>query len=42
MAELPLTNWDDLLLLEDQLDEQEQLVRDTAQDYCQARLRRVC
>ncbi len=38
MAELPLTNWDDLLLLEDQLDEQEQLVRDTAHDYCQARL----
>jgi glutaryl-CoA dehydrogenase len=38
MAELPLTHWDDLLLLEDQLDEAEQLVRDTAHDYCQARL----
>ncbi len=38
MAELPLTHWDDLLLLEDQLDVHERLVRDTAHDYCQAGL----
>jgi glutaryl-CoA dehydrogenase len=38
MAKLPLANWDDLLLLEDQLDEDERLVRDSAHEYCQARL----
>ena len=38
MAKLPLANWDDLLLLNDQLDEDESLVRDSAHEYCQARL----
>jgi glutaryl-CoA dehydrogenase len=38
MAKLPLANWDDLLLLNDQLDEEESLVRDSAHEYCQARL----
>jgi glutaryl-CoA dehydrogenase len=38
MAKLPLANWDDLLLLDDQLDEDERLVRDSAHEYCQARL----
>ncbi len=38
MSKLPLANWDDLLLLDDQLDEDERLVRDSAHEYCQARL----
>lgn len=38
MSRLPLANWDDLLLLNDQLDEEESLVRDSAHEYCQARL----
>jgi glutaryl-CoA dehydrogenase len=38
MAKQPLANWDDLLLLNDQLDEEESLVRDSAHEYCQARL----
>ena len=33
-----LANWDDLLLLEDQLTEEERLIRDSARDYCQSRL----
>jgi glutaryl-CoA dehydrogenase len=38
VSKLPLANWDDLLLLNDQLDEEESLVRDSAHEYCQARL----
>jgi glutaryl-CoA dehydrogenase len=38
MSKLPLANWDDLLLLNDQLEEEESLVRDSAHEYCQARL----
>jgi glutaryl-CoA dehydrogenase len=38
MSKLPLANWDDLLLLNDQLDEEESLVRDSAHEYCQTRL----
>ncbi|RPH98264.1 MAG: acyl-CoA dehydrogenase [Lysobacterales bacterium] len=38
MSKLPLANWDDLLLLDEQLDEDERLVRDSAHEYCQARL----
>ena len=33
-----LSNWDDILLLEDQLTEEERLIRDTARDYCQSKL----
>jgi glutaryl-CoA dehydrogenase len=36
MARPPLSNWDDILLLDRQLDEDERLVRDSAHDYCQA------
>jgi glutaryl-CoA dehydrogenase len=38
MSKLPLANWDDLLLLDEQLDEDERMVRDSAHEYCQARL----
>ena len=38
MTKLPLTNWDDILLLDKQIDEDERLVRDSARDYCQAKL----
>jgi len=31
-------NWDDILLLDDQLDDDERLVRDSARQYCQERL----
>ncbi|MDX1607519.1 MAG: hypothetical protein R3202_15105, partial [Candidatus Competibacterales bacterium] len=30
--------WDDPLLLEQQLSEEERLIRDSARDYCQAQL----
>jgi len=33
-----LANWDDLLLLDDQLTEEERLVRDSARAYCQEKL----
>jgi glutaryl-CoA dehydrogenase len=38
MARPPLTNWDDILLLDKQLDENERLVRDSAHHYCQMML----
>ena len=38
MAEAFLSIWDDILLLDKQLDEDERLVRDSAHDYCQAKL----
>ena len=38
MSKLPLANWDDLLLLDEQLDDDERMVRDSAHEYCQARL----
>jgi glutaryl-CoA dehydrogenase len=34
----PTFKWDDALLLEDQLGEEERMVRDSARDYCQERL----
>ncbi|TXF11954.1 acyl-CoA dehydrogenase [Pelomicrobium methylotrophicum] len=34
----PLFQWDDPLLIEDQLSEEERMVRDAARDYCQGRL----
>ncbi|NQD38916.1 acyl-CoA dehydrogenase [Permianibacter sp. IMCC34836] len=37
-ASAVLANWDDLLLLDDQLTEEERLVRDSARAYCQERL----
>lgn len=33
-----LANWDDLFLLDEQLTEEERLIRDSARDYCQSRL----
>jgi len=38
MAGAFLGIWDDILLLDKQLDEDERLVRDSAHDYCQAKL----
>jgi len=38
MAGAVLNIWDDILLLDKQLDENERLVRDSAHDYCQAKL----
>jgi len=38
MAGSFLSIWDDILLLDKQLDEDERLVRDSAHDYCQAKL----
>ena len=44
MAESTLTKakpkfqWDDPFLLEDQLDDEERMVRDAARDYCQDKL----
>jgi glutaryl-CoA dehydrogenase len=38
MTKLPLTNWDDILQLDKQIDEDERLVRDSTRDYCQAKL----
>jgi glutaryl-CoA dehydrogenase len=35
---LPAFQWDDALLLEDQLSEDERAIRDTARDYCQHKL----
>ncbi|PZP50271.1 MAG: acyl-CoA dehydrogenase [Azospira oryzae] len=34
----PLFQWDDPLLIEDQLSEEERMVRDAARDYCQGKL----
>ena len=34
----PAFQWDDPLLLEEQLSAEERLVRDTARDYCQEKL----
>ncbi len=34
----PLAIWDDIFLLEDQLDSEERMVRDAARDYCQGTL----
>lgn len=33
-----LTNWDDILLLEEQLSDEEKMIRDSARSYCQAKL----
>ena len=33
-----LSNWDDILLLEDQLSDEEKMIRDSARSYCQDRL----
>jgi len=38
MAKKPPFNWEDPFLLEDQLTEEERMVRDSARDYCQDRL----
>lgn len=38
MTKPPLTNWDDILQLDKQIDEDERLVRDSTRDYCQAKL----
>ncbi|WP_333839677.1 acyl-CoA dehydrogenase [Pelomicrobium sp.] len=37
-ATQPVFQWDDPLLLEDQLSEEERMVRNAARDYCQAKL----
>jgi len=34
----PVFDWEDPLLLEDQLSEEERMVRDTARNYCQEKL----
>ncbi len=34
----PLAHWDDILLLDRQLSDEERIVRDTAREYCQAKL----
>lgn len=33
-----LTNWDDILLLEEQLSDEEKMIRNSARSYCQAKL----
>ncbi|WP_438863824.1 acyl-CoA dehydrogenase [Neptunicella sp.] len=38
MANAVLTNWDDILLLDDQLSEDERMVRDAAHSFCQEKL----
>lgn len=38
MANAVLTNWDDILLLNDQLSEDERMVRDAAHSFCQEKL----
>jgi glutaryl-CoA dehydrogenase len=38
MSTQPLPIWDDILLLDDQLDGEERMVRDAAYDYCQEKL----
>ncbi|MEX0297633.1 MAG: acyl-CoA dehydrogenase [Kordiimonas sp.] len=38
MSAKPQFNWEDPLLLEDQLSEEERLIRDSARDYCQDKL----
>jgi len=38
MAKKPAFNWEDPFLLENQLTEEERMVRDSARDYCQDRL----
>ncbi|WP_299943619.1 acyl-CoA dehydrogenase [uncultured Microbulbifer sp.] len=34
----PLAHWDDILLLDQQLTDEERIVRDTAREYCQSKL----
>ncbi|KUJ84636.1 acyl-CoA dehydrogenase [Microbulbifer flavimaris] len=34
----PLAHWDDILLLDQQLSDEERMVRDTAREYCQSQL----
>ncbi|MCO1335747.1 acyl-CoA dehydrogenase [Microbulbifer sp. OS29] len=34
----PLAHWDDILLLDQQLTDEERMVRDTAREYCQSKL----
>ena len=34
----PLAHWDDILLLDRQLTDEERMIRDTAQEYCQSKL----
>jgi len=38
MSSKPQFNWEDPLLLEEQLEEEERLIRDSARDYCQSKL----
>lgn len=38
MSSKPQFNWEDPLFLEDQLQEDERLIRDSARDYCQSKL----
>ncbi len=38
MSKALLEHWDDILLLDEQLTEEERLIRDTARDYCQNKL----
>lgn len=38
MSKALLEHWDDILLLDDQLTEEERLIRDSARDYCQGKL----
>jgi glutaryl-CoA dehydrogenase len=38
MSKALLDHWDDLLLLDEQLTEEERMIRDAARDYCQERL----
>lgn len=38
MSKAVLSNWDDILLLNDQLSEDERLIRDMAHDFCQQEL----
>ena len=34
----PLTHWDDILLLDQQLSDEERMIRDSAREYCQSKL----
>lgn len=38
MSKALLEHWDDILLLDDQLTEEERMIRDAARDYCQEKL----
>lgn len=38
MSKALLDHWDDILLLDEQLTEEERMIRDAARDYCQEKL----